>query len=308
MGRRKKGQPISGWVIIDKPKGMSSSQVVGKVKWLLDAQKAGHGGTLDPLATGILPIALGEATKTVSFVMDGTKIYRCWVRFGASTTTDDVEGEIVERSNVRPTATDIQAVLPEFEGDITQIPPVYSAIKIDGKRAYKRARADEEVEMPSRVVRIESVTLVEMLEPDLAVIDVRCGKGTYIRALARDLAVRLGTFGHVADLRRLQAGPFDESQAISLDSLETLRHSAPVNEVVLPIMTALDDILELALTEVEAGKMRQGMPISAMPVLNRTPDLQVPFGQTVMAMDGNTPVALARIEGGEIRSIRVLNL
>ena len=152
MGRRKKGQRIHGWVIVDKPKGMTSSQVVGKLKWLLDAQKAGHGGTLDPLATGILPIALGEATKTMSFVMDGSKTYRCWVRFGTSTTTDDAEGEVVETSPVCPTADEIQAVLGEFEGDITQIPPVYSAIKIDGKRAYKRARANEDVEMPSRVV------------------------------------------------------------------------------------------------------------------------------------------------------------
>jgi len=307
MGRRKKGQPVHGWMIIDKPKGMSSSQVVGKVRWLLDAQKAGHGGTLDPLATGILPIALGEATKTMSFVMDGAKTYRCWVRFGSSTTTDDAEGEVVDTSDVRPTAEDIQAVLSEFEGEITQIPPVYSAIKIDGKRAYKRARANEDVEMPSRVVQIDSVTLIEMLEPDLAVIDVDCGKGTYIRALARDLAVRLGTFGHVHDLRRTKVGPFGENVAISLDSLETLGHSARL-EVVLPIMTALDDIPALALSEVEAGKMRQGMSAPAVTVLKRTPDVSVAFGQTVMAMDKDTPVALARIEGGEIRPVRVLNL
>ncbi|MBL4692162.1 MAG: tRNA pseudouridine(55) synthase TruB, partial [Magnetovibrio sp.] len=222
MARRKKGQPIHGWLIIDKPKGMSSSQVVGKVKWLMDARKAGHGGTLDPLATGLLPIALGEATKTVNFVLDGDKAYRCWLRFGSSTTTDDVEGEVVDTSDVCPTAADIQAVLPEFLGEIDQVPPVYSAIKIDGQRAYKRARADEDVEMPVRTVRIESVTLVEMAEPNLAVIDVCCGKGTYIRALARDLALRLGSVGHVHDLRRTVAGRFDESQAISLDSLESL--------------------------------------------------------------------------------------
>lgn len=308
MGRRKKGQPVHGWVIIDKPIGMSSAQVVGKVRWLLDAQKAGHGGTLDPLATGILPIAMGEATKVISFVMDGAKTYRCWVRFGSSTTTDDAEGEVVETSDVRPSEDEIKAVLGEFVGDITQVPPVFSAIKIDGQRAYKRARADEDVEMPSRVVRIDRVALIEMAEPDLAVIDVDCGKGTYIRALARDLALRLGTKGHIQDLRRTRTGPFDETHAISLDSLESLGHSARLEEVVLPIMTALDDIPALALTEVEAGKMRMGQPAPATTVLSRTPDIVVAPGQTVMAMLGDVPVALARIEGNDLRSVRVLNL
>ena len=308
MGRRKKGQLINGWVNIDKPKGMSSAQVVGKVRWLLDAQKAGHGGTLDPLATGILPIALGEATKTMSFVMDGAKTYRCWVKFGTATTTDDAEGEVCETSDIYPTKAEIEAVLGEFEGDITQIPPVYSAIKVDGQRAYKRARADEDVEMPSRVVRIDKVTLVDMPEPNLAVIDVDCGKGTYIRALARDLAVRLGTCGHVFDLRRTRTGPFTENTAISLDSLETLGHSARLEDVVLSLMTVLDDIPALALTEDEARKMRLGQPASAMTVLSRTPDLKVVPGETVVAMHGDTPVALARIEGNEVRSVRVLNL
>ncbi len=308
MGRRKKGRPIHGWVNIDKPIGMSSAQVVGKVRWLLDAQKAGHGGTLDPLASGILPIALGEATKTVSFVIDGAKTYRCWVKFGASTTTDDAEGEVVETSSHRPSAAEIEAVLGEFEGDIEQTPPVYSAIKIDGQRAYKRARADEDVEMPTRTVRIDRVALVEMVGDDLAVIDVDCGKGTYIRALARDLALRLGTVGHVADLRRTRAGPFTENTAISLDSLETLGHSARLEDVVLPIKTALDDIPALALTEDEAAKMRMGQPASAMTVLSRTPDVKVAGGETVVAMLGDVPVALARIEGNELRSIRVLNL
>jgi len=308
MGRRKKGRPIHGWVNIDKPKGMSSAQVVGKVRWLLDAQKAGHGGTLDPLATGILPIALGEATKTVSFVMDGAKTYRCWVKFGTSTTTDDTEGEVVQTSDVRPSRADIEAVLSAFEGDIEQIPPVYSAIKVDGQRAYKRARAFETVEMKPRTVHIDRVTLVEMPEADLAVIDVECGKGTYIRALARDLAIRLGTVGHVHDLRRTRSGPFDESTAISLDSLETLGHSARLEDVVLPLKTALDDIPALALTEAEAANMRMGQPAPAITVLSRTPDVKVSPGETVVAMQGDVPVALARIEGDEVRPIRVLNL
>lgn len=308
MARKRKGQPIHGWVIFDKPKGMSSSQGVGKVRYLLDAQKAGHGGTLDPLATGILPIALGEATKTMSFIMDGAKAYRCWVRFGEARSTDDAEGEVIETSTVRPTAEQIQAVLGEFEGDIEQVPPIYSAIKIDGKRAYKLARDGEQVEIKSRIVRIDAVRLVEMPEPDLAIIDVECGKGTYIRSLARDLALRLGSVAYVADLRRTRVGPFTENQAISLDSLESLGHSARLKEAVLPLMTALDDIPALALSEVEAGKMRHGMPAPALTVLNRTPDVKVSFGQTVVVMDGDVPLALARIEGGEIRPIRVLNL
>lgn len=308
MGRRKKGQPVHGWVIIDKPKGMSSAQVVGKVRWLLDAQKAGHGGTLDPLATGVLPIALGEATKTMSFVMDGAKTYRCWIKFGVSTTTDDVEGEVVQTSPVRPTKAEIEAVLGEFEGEITQIPPIYSAIKVDGERAYKRARADEAFEMQSRVVHIARVTLVDMPANDLAVIDVDCGKGTYIRALARDIAIRLRTVGHVYDLRRTRVGPFTENGAISLDSLETLGHSARLEDVVLPLKTALDDIPALALTDAEAAKMRMGQPASAASVLSRTPDLKVQPGETVVVMHGEIPVALARIVNDEIRSIRVLNL
>jgi len=316
MARKRKGDPVHGWVVFDKPKGMSSSQAVGKVRYLLNAQKAGHGGTLDPLATGVLPIALGEATKTMSFVMDGAKAYRCWVRFGESRTTDDAEGEVVEISDVRPTAAQIKAALPEFEGDIEQIPPIYSAIKIDGQRAYKLARKqaskqepdDKPVEMKPRRVRIDKVTLVEMSDPDLAVIDVECGKGTYIRSLARDLAIKLGTVGYVADLRRTQAGPFAENRAISLDSLESLGHSARLEEAVLPIMTALDDIPALALLEAEAGNMRHGMPAPALTVLNRTPDVKVSPGETVVVMDGDVPLALARIEGGEIRPVRVLNL
>jgi len=307
MARRKKGQPVHGWLIIDKPQGMSSSQVVGKVKWLLDAQKAGHAGTLDPLATGILPIGLGEATKTMSMVVDGAKAYRCWLRFGTSTTTDDGEGDVVDTSDVRPQTAEILSALPEFEGEIEQVPPVYSAIKIDGKRAYARARADEQVEMPSRIVQIDRINLVEHVDSSLVVLDVECQKGTYIRALARDLAARLGTCGHVEDLRRTQVGKFTEKHAISLDSLESLGHSARL-EVVLSIMTALDDIPALALTKDEAGKMRNGMPLLAKPVLDRSPEFSGPFEQTVMAMNGDTPLALARIIDGEIRSVRVLNL
>ncbi|MBF0248169.1 MAG: tRNA pseudouridine(55) synthase TruB [Alphaproteobacteria bacterium] len=308
MARKRKGRPVHGWIVIDKPKGMSSSAVVGRVRRALDAEKAGHGGTLDPLATGVLPIALGEATKTVSFVMDGVKGYRCWVRFGSATSTDDAEGEVIETSDVRPTRAEIEAVLAEFTGDVVQVPPAFSALKVDGRRAYTLARAGEEVEMKPRTVRIDAVTLADMPADDLAVVDVACGKGTYIRALARDLARRLGTVGHVADLRRTRSGPFRESGAISLDSLEALGHSAPLEEIVLPILTALDDIPALALTEDEAGNMRHGMAVPANAVLARAPGTQAETGKTVVVVFADTPVALARIEDGQIRPVRVLNL
>jgi len=308
MARKRKGQPVHGWLVLDKPKGLSSAQAVGRVRYLLEAQKAGHGGTLDPLASGVLPIALGEATKTMSFVMDGAKAYRCWLRFGEARTTDDGEGAVTATSRVRPTAAEIEAVLGEFEGDVEQIPPVYSAIKIDGQRAYKLARANQVVDMKPRTVRIDRVRLVEMPEPDLAVIDVECQKGTYIRALGRDLAIRLGSVAYLADLRRIQVGPFHESDAISLDSLESLGHSARLEEAVLAVMTVLDDIPALALSQVEAGNMRHGMSVPVDCVLARTPDVTVDEGDTVVATDGALPVALARIEGGFIRPVRVLNL
>ena len=308
MARKRKGDPVHGWVILDKPYAMSSSQAVGKVRWLLNAQKAGHGGTLDPLATGILPIALGEATKTVSFVMDGAKTYRCWVKFGEARNTDDAEGEVIETSPLRPTQDDIRAVLPELEGDIQQTPPIYSAIKVNGQRAYKLARSDQDVELAARTVHIDHISLIQMDGPDLAVIDVECQKGTYIRSLARDLAKRLGTVGYVADLRRTRVGPFGENAAISLDSLSALGHSARLEEAVLPILTALDDIPALALTEAQAGDMRHGMPVPALAVLKNNPDVDVSQGQTVVALDGAQPLALARIEGGNVRPVRVLNI
>lgn len=307
MARKRKGNPVHGWVVFDKPHGMSSSQAVGKVRWLLNAQKAGHGGTLDPLATGILPIALGEATKTVSFVMDGAKTYRCWIKFGESRTTDDAEGEIVEKSEKRPTSDEIQTVLPTFEGEIEQIPPIYSAIKVDGQRAYKLARSDQEVEMKPRQVTIDAIRFVDMPEPDLAIIDVDCQKGTYIRSLARDIAVKLGTVGYVADLRRTKVGKFAENLAISLDSLEAMGHSARLEEAVLPLVTALDDIPALAVTEDLAKKVRHGNAIEAQPILSST-DRDVQDGDTVVLMDEDVPLALARIENGLIRPVRVLNI
>ncbi len=247
MARRKKGQKVDGWLILDKPIGITSTQAVAAVKRLFDAQKAGHGGTLDPLATGILPIALGEATKTVPFVMDGAKTYRFTLKFGESRATDDAEGAVTGTSDRRPTDAEIRAALPHFIGEIDQIPPIFSAIKVDGERAYDLARQGEAVELAARKVRIDDFRLVERLGPDEAVFEVRSGKGAYMRALARDLALHLGSLGHVSALRRLSVGAFTEAGAISLDALRALGHIPAAFEHILPIETALDDIPALAL-------------------------------------------------------------
>ncbi|MCW8835477.1 MAG: tRNA pseudouridine(55) synthase TruB [Rhodospirillales bacterium] len=308
MGRKKKGQPIHGWLIIEKPSGMTSNAVVGKVRRLTDAAKVGHGGTLDPMATGVLPVALGEATKTVSYVMDGTKRYRFTLRWGEERNTDDAEGVVTETSDIRPDRDQIEAVLPEFIGEVEQVPPAFSAIKIDGQRAYKLAREDKDVTLASRKVRIESLVLADMPDQDHAVFDVVCGKGTYMRAIARDLARRLGTVGHIAELRRTAVGRFSEKDAISLDKLESFGHSAPAEELLLPVETVLDDIPALALTEAEARHMRNGQSVSLLRVANRSSLSELSQGATVCAMCDGKMVALARIEGGEIRPVRVLNL
>ncbi|RAU21921.1 tRNA pseudouridine(55) synthase TruB [Paramagnetospirillum kuznetsovii] len=308
MARKRKGTPIHGWLAIDKPLGMSSSQVVGKVKWLLKAAKVGHGGTLDPLATGVLPIALGEATKTVSYVMDGTKTYRFQIRWGEATATLDREGEVTATSAVRPDPAAILAALPAFIGAIEQSPPAFSAIKVDGVRAYDLARAGEEVEMKSRTVRIDSFTLLDMPDADHADFQVVCGKGTYIRSLARDLSLALGTLGHVSVLRRAACGPFREESAISLETLAELGHGPGPWAFMLPIETALDDIPALALTESEARRLQSGCPVSVMRVAPRHPEVSLAEGTVCRAMLAERLVALARIDGDDIRPVRVMNL
>ena len=308
MARRRKGDPVHGWLVIDKPQGMTSSQVVGKVRWLLQAQKAGHGGTLDPMATGLLPIALGEATKTVAWAMDGRKTYRATIRWGAETDTDDAEGEVTAASDVRPTAAGIEAAFPAFTGDIQQTPPAYSAIKIGGRRAYDLARGGEAPEMQPRTVTVESLDLIEMPDPDHAVIDVVCGKGTYIRSLARDLARHLGSLGHLSALRRTAVGSFSENHKISLDKLDALGHIPARREALLPVETVLDDIPALALTEQEARSLRHGQPISAIDVAHRSPLKDVRESEVSCAFLDGQPVALVRMVGGEIRPLRVLNM
>ncbi len=308
MARRRKGQAVSGWLIIDKPAGMTSTDVVNRTRRLLDAQKAGHGGTLDPLATGVLPIAFGEATKTVAYVMEGDKTYRFSVRWGQATDTDDREGKIVAESPQRPTRDEIEAILPRFEGEIEQVPPAFSAIKVGGERAYDLAREGTAVELQPRRVFVEWMELIDCPDSDHAVFEVGCGKGTYMRSLARDLGEVLGCYGHVSELRRLAVGPFSEEDAISLDYLEELEQSARAPEALLPVETALDGIPALALTEMEASRLRSGQPISMLARNNAERIRGFENGDVLCAMAAGKLVAISRLEAGEIRPVRVLNL
>jgi tRNA pseudouridine55 synthase len=297
---------VDGWVVLDKPLGMGSTTAVGRVRWLFGAAKAGHGGTLDPLATGILPIALGEATKTVPFVMDGRKEYRFTLCFGEARSTEDAEGEVTATSDVRPTDAAIRAALPAFVGEIDQMPPVFSALKIDGERAYDLARAGKAVDLKVRKVTIERLELLGRPDADHAYFVVGCGKGTYIRSLGRDLALALGTVGYLSALRRTVAGPFREEGSISLPKLEALGHIPPLLGALAPVATALDDIPALALTEAQADRLRQGQPV----ILTRDAP---PSGALVRAECGQKLVALVRLEispghGVSLQPVRVFNL
>ncbi len=265
MARRRKGLDVHGWIVLDKPLDMTSTQAVSAVRRIFNAKKAGHAGTLDPLASGLLPIALGEATKTVPFAVEGEKIYRFTVKWGERTDTLDAEGEIVATSDVRPDRAAIEAALAGFVGDIEQVPPVYSAIKVDGERAYDLARDGEAVELEARRVHVSALSLMDCPSPDMAVLEMRCGKGVYVRSLARDLAFALGTEGHVAALRRIRVGRFDEAESTRLDVLEEMAHKGAASEALLPVQTALDDIPALAVTEEEAFQLKQGRPIVLLP-------------------------------------------
>jgi len=264
--RRKKGRALSGWVNFDKPLAMGSTQAVGKIRRLFDAQKAGHAGTLDPLASGILPIALGEATKTVSFMQEAGKSYEVVVAFGSQTTTDDAEGEIMAASDMRPDAAALDAALAHFTGSIEQVPPQFSAIRKNGQRAYKLARAGEVVDLAPRRVQIDAITLLDVLDEAHMRLKVECGKGVYIRSLARDLGRFLGGFAHVGSLRRTRVGGFDEKTALGLEKLTALGHIAPdlaaLDACLLPLETALDDIPALALDDDAASGIRQGQAMS----------------------------------------------
>lgn len=313
MGRRKKGDPIHGWLVLDKPLEMTSTQAVGKCRWLYNAKKAGHAGTLDPLASGILPIAFGEATKTVPFAQEAGKTYRFTIRWGESTTTQDTEGDVVATSDVRPAREAIEAALPQFIGDIQQVPPKFSAIKVDGERAYDLARAGEEVELSARPVRMDDLTILDMPSTDLCVLEMRCGKGAYVRSIARDLAHALGTEGHVAALRRTQVGPFTTEDAITLAALEDLVHKARALEALLPVETALDDIPALAVTDGEAFQLRQGRPVVLPPrQASELRDLRQPrvigdkdYSKAVVAMGDDRAVAIGEARAGKLSPLRV---
>ena len=293
---------LHGWIVIDKPLGLSSGGAVGAIKRVLREggfakTKIGHGGTLDPLATGVLPIALGEATKLAGRMLDATKAYRFTISFGTSTTTDDAEGEIVATSDNRPARTAIEAVLSQFTGPITQMPPAYSALKVDGKRAYARARAGEVVTLAARHLTIHSLTLCDTTGL-AATLDVVCSKGTYVRSLARDMALALGTVGHVSMLRRTKAGPFGIDTAISLDKLMLLGHSAALEQALLPLTAGLDDIPVLAVEPEEADLLRKGGRI-----VGRSESHGL-----FLATTGSVPVALVEISHGDMRVVRGFNL
>ncbi len=306
--RRKSGQLVNGWVILDKPAGMTSTSAVLAVRHRLDARKAGHAGTLDPLATGVLPIALGEATKTLPYVVNGHKSYQFTLRWGVATTTDDEEGEPVEWSNVRPSRPKIETALSAFVGEIEQVPPIFSAIKVDGERAYDIARRGDNVELAPRRIWIETFRLLEELDSDHARFAVVSGKGAYMRSLARDLARRLGTVGHIAQLRRTAVGGFREAGSISLDELEGFRQSPATFEGLLPVETPLDDIPALALTEQEAARLRNGQPV---PLLKKADFERISAfseGETVIATTMGKLVALTKYSAGAVRPVRVLNI
>lgn len=312
MARRKKGNPVHGWVNFDKPAGMSSTQAVGKVRWLFQAQKAGHAGTLDPLATGILPIALGEATKTISYIQDALKSYEFEITWGEQRDTDDSEGKVIATSDHRPTRVEIEAALPAYMGEIQQTPPKFSAIKIDGERAYDLARDGKEFEIKSRIVYIENFELVDA-QPHTARLRMLCGKGTYVRSLARDLALKLGTCGYVSDLRRTQTGPFPQETAISLDNLTALSDSAGLNQALLPLEAALDDILALPLRQEELARLRNGQVLmfTARPDYDRLEKAGLAVrGETLEALatcDGKA-AALVEVFGPQVKTIRLFNL
>lgn len=302
MARHKKGNPVHGWLVLDKPLELTSTRAVSIAKRLFNAQKAGHAGTLDPLATGILPIALGEATKTVPFVFEGEKVYRFAVRWGAETSTDDREGPVLQTSDRRPTRAEIEALIPSFTGEIMQVPPAFSAIKVDGERAYNLARDGEAVVLEARPVVIDELVLIDCPAPDTAILEARCGKGTYVRAIARDMGRALGVYGHVIELRRTRVGLFREEEAVSLEEMEDAAEAGEDLESFLrPCELALGDLLEINVSQSDAQNLMQGRS-----VLIRGRDAPV-LGGAAYAMLKGRLIALGEIERGALHPTRVFN-
>lgn len=301
MARRKKGRDVHGWLVVDKPAGISSNAVVNKVRWAFDAKKAGHAGTLDPEATGVLAVALGEATKTVPYITDALKAYRFTVRLGQATNTDDAEGEVIASSNARPSDAQIVEALKAFEGDIMQVPPKFSAVKIDGERAYKLARDDEAFEIAARPLWVDEIEMVARPDADHAVIEMVCGKGGYVRAVARDLGEALGCFGHVAELRRVWSGPFEAEDGVSLELVEALAKSPDLDSYLRPLEEGLDDLPELKATAEGATRMRHGNPGMVFAADN------VEYGDEAWASHDGKAVAVGIYKAGELHPSRVFN-
>lgn len=302
--KRRPKRDLDGWVLLDKPVGMTSTQAVGAVKWLFSAKKAGHAGTLDPLASGCLPIALGEATKTVPFVMDGRKVYRFTVRWGIETDTDDSEGKDIAASDVRPSRDEILSILDEFRGEIEQVPPQFSALKVNGERAYDLARDGIAVDLAARPVVVHSLELVDMPDADHAVFEAECGKGTYVRSLARDMGRRLGSHGHIAALRRTRVGTFAEEELVPLAKLreisEAMDDAAPM-EALRPVSIGLDTLPSLRVSPADAARLAHGQPI-----ILRGRDAPIIEGAVAITVGGRL-VALGEAEAGEIHPKRIFH-
>jgi tRNA pseudouridine55 synthase len=298
MARKRKGRDISGWLVVDKPAGLTSTAVVNKVRWAFDAKKAGHAGTLDPEATGVLAVALGEATKTVPYITDALKAYEFTVRFGQATRTDDAEGEVIATSDLRPSDDDIKEALHAFVGDILQVPPQFSAVMIDGERAYKRARDGEEMDIAARPLFVDELTLLDRPDADHAVLMLVCGKGGYVRSIARDLGAALGCLGHVLRLRRIWSGPFDAEDGISLEQIDELAKTAELDAYLRPLEEGLADLPELTCTPEAAVKLRNGNP--AMVIASG-----VEYGDECWVSCDGAPVAVGRYKSGEVHPSRV---
>jgi len=300
MGRKRKGRDISGWLVVDKPAGLTSTAVVNKVRWALQARKAGHAGTLDPAATGVLAVALGEATKTVPYVTDALKAYEFCVRLGAATNTDDAEGEVIATSDSRPDDEAIKAALSSFVGEVMQVPPKYSAVKIDGTRAYKLAREGEEVEIAPRPLWIEELVMTDRPDPDHVTLEMVCGKGGYVRALARDMGAALGCHGHVAWLRRTWSGPFEADEGLSLEEIDRMAQTAELDSHLRPLEDGLAELPRVTCTEEGAVRLRNGNPGM---VIAR----DVEYGEECWAAHKGRAVAVGRFRAGALHPGRVFN-
>ncbi len=298
MGRKRKGRDISGWLVVDKPAGITSTAVVNKVRWALDAKKAGHAGTLDPEATGVLAVALGEATKTVPFITDALKAYEFTVRLGQATNTDDAEGEVIATSDLRPSDDEIKEVLGGFIGDIMQVPPQFSAVKVDGQRAYKKARDGEEMELAARPLWVEELLLIDRPDADHVVLEMTCGKGGYVRSIARDLGEALGCKAHVKSLRRIWSGPFQATDGLSVDQIDALARTPELEAHVQPLEVGLADLPEVRCLSESVARLRNGNPASVIAS-------DVEFGEEVWASYVGKAIAVGIYKGGELHPSRV---